>query len=648
MDKGVRELPTAERDLSTVILDAIGAPLVVLDAQGRIVRFNRACESATGFTLHEVSGKHVWELAAPEDAGALQVLFTSLGADQVSCRVECRWRTKGGGQWPLVWSIAAVKGASGAVEHVVAIGVDVTNQRQAEEERLKNEACLRMLLEGIDECAIFMLDPLGHIATWTAAGEARYGYRADEIIGQHFSVFFPEETAENGDPARLLTTAESEGRCESEGWRVRKDGSWFWAHIILSAQRSQSGRLRGFSVAARDVSARKQAEDAGQLLVSLDYPTTLAGLPTLAVPHLADVCILDMVGDDGTLHRAFAAHANSAMRERALEVAQRYPTGPGGPSAVVRSGRAEIVPRIADAALDGEHLSILHEMGFKSYLCAPLVARSRVLGVMTFLSERLGRCYTADDLCMAEDFTCRAALAIDNARLYDQAQRALRVRDDVLSIVSHDLRNPLGVIRLNTSVLLSASPANGGSERVRKAAERMRRAGEHMNRLISDLLDATRIEASGLSIEKRPHRVGALVKDALELMKPLASPRSLELEARTDTDGTVLCDSERILQVLSNLIGNAIRFTPEGRKVTLSAEVGEQEVRFTVSDEGPGITAVLRRRIFDRFYQAEDAARQGAGLGLFIAKGIVEAHGGRIWVESEPGAGSTFSFTLPC
>jgi signal transduction histidine kinase len=225
------------------------------------------------------------------------------------------------------------------------------------------------------------------------------------------------------------------------------------------------------------------------------------------------------------------------------------------------------------------------------------------------------------------------------------AQRATRAREELVAVVSHDLKTPLATIAMTTGLLLQElAPEQLDA---RKSIERIQRSADRMGRLIRDLLDLAKIEGGHLSIEPQPHEVAGLFTDVLEQLRAQAAAKSLRLEQRISPGAErVICDRERILQVLGNLVGNAVKFTPEGGALTLRADRAEREVVLSVRDTGPGIPEDQLVRIFDRYWQAKETASGGVGLGLSIAKGLVEAHGGRLWVTSEVGHGSTFRFTL--
>ena len=260
------------------------------------------------------------------------------------------------------------------------------------------------------------------------------------------------------------------------------------------------------------------------------------------------------------------------------------------------------------------------------------------------ISDSRGRVHRVVNIL--HDMTDQHRVEKENERLVGQAQDALRAREDLLAIVSHDLRNPLGVVLASTSMLLKSNLPPDKQERARRQVEAIQRAGNRMNRLIRDLLDFASIQAGRLSVSLRPQDVAAMVSEVMDVMEPLASPKGQHLVADVAPDVAIRCDHDRVIQLFSNLVGNAIKFTPDGGTITVRAMPEGGIVRFAVSDTGPGIPAEELAHVFDRYYQAQRRNRDGIGLGLSIARGIVEAHGGRIWAESVEGEGSTFSFTL--
>ncbi|KYG00720.1 histidine kinase, partial [Sorangium cellulosum] len=396
---------------------------------------------------------------------------------------------------------------------------------------------------------------------------------------------------------------------------------------------------------------------------SLNYEATLVRVARLPVPFVADWCMVDIIEREAMLRRAVVVHADPQKSELARLLQGQTPMDsvlPAGVSRVLQTGEAVLCEIAGAPAPDGERAAydgeppvsaseaLLRELGLQRYISVPLVTRGTMLGVLTIASGRDDLPYGVEDRALAEDLGRRAALAIDNARLYESAQRAIRAREELVAVVSHDLKSPLATIVMNTSLLRRKLPSSDEAAELRRPVERIQKSADRMNRLIRDLLDLARLEGGHISVQPVPHDVAVLLGDALELLREEAAEKSLRLELGVELGvERALCDRERILQVIANLVGNAIKFTPAGGEVAIRAEPWGREVRVSVRDTGPGIPEDQRARIFERYWQAKETAHKGTGLGLSIAKALVEVHGGRIWVESKVGEGSTFFFTLP-
>ena len=405
-----------------------------------------------------------------------------------------------------------------------------------------------------------------------------------------------------------------------------------------------------------ETAQRFLSETSKHLAESLDYRTTLGRISRLAVPAIADWCVVDLV-EDGTLRRVSVAHTDPDKESLAYELQKRYPTDPDASTGipnVLRTGRSEWHPEITDAQLsatarDAEHLQILRELGIKSYVIVPMASRTEVFGTIALVTTNSGRRYSEGDVMVAEDLGRRAATAIENARLYTDAQNAIQIRERVLAIVSHDLRNQLGVVSMGANLLSRKASALDGPE-LEKPIETIQRTANSMQHLVGDLLDMASIQAGRLSFERQPTKIRPILQESCEQLEPMARDKSLSLSADLAVDAIeVLCDRDRILQVLANLLGNAIKFCEAGDAVTLRAEARDGDVLIAVSDTGPGIPRDELQSIFEayRTIERQGQGKSGTGLGLYITKGIVQRHGGHIWVESELGVGTTFFFTLP-
>ncbi len=288
------------------------------------------------------------------------------------------------------------------------------------------------------------------------------------------------------------------------------------------------------------------------------------------------------------------------------------------------------------------------EQGTAGRLSAPLLGRSGWrLGIIELWGKKDGD-FTESDQAILTQLAQMCSVALQNARLYKSAQDATRARDDLVAIVSHDLRNPVHTIHMAASFLLETAPPTDRRLTSRRQLEVIQRAATRANRLIQDLLDVAKIQAGGLVVDSKPVNAANLVQEAIDGAMPLATAADIRITRSVeDPEREVMCDRDRVLQVFANLIGNAIKFTPRNGEINVGARFDDGEAQFWIQDTGPGIPAENIPYVFDRYWQAKSTAKLGTGLGLSIAKGIVEAHGARIWVESEPGKGARFSFTLP-
>ncbi len=691
-----------------------------------------------------------------------------------------------------------VLGADGQLRYILHQLEDVTQwvQLSAQSESRRMSA---QLTEQVSEYAIFMLDPAGNVMSWNVGAERLKGYKAEEVIGKHFSLFYTRQDVESGKPARELAQATSQGHVEDEGWRVRKDGSRFWANVVITRIQERDGHLAGFAKVTRDLTERKRTEDllrqwkhifehaewgivmggavsrrlemmnpafarmhgytveeltgapltqvfapsaqadlpghlqlvhqlghhvfeaehlrkdgtvfpvlvdatavkdetgrvlyravhvrdlteqkrqearvrstearvirrqkfladVGQALSeSLDLEIVFKKLAELAVPYMADWCVVDLLVEKDELRRIAVAHADPAKEGLTAEFQRRYKRISGSGAGVLRSiktGSALLVSSLTEAQVRGsfepESVDLALLLGMRSYMIVPLQARGRIFGAMSFVAAH--RNFDESDLAFSQEVASRMAVAVDNARLYQEAQKSVRARQDTIAIVSHDLKNPLNAIRLNSQVLRRLmQKLEGIPPELRQKAERLvastERAALQGARLISDLLDFGKMESGTFTVSKSPVDVHGLLQESVETLRPLAAARNITLEDASEAGRfTLCCDHDRVIQVLSNLVGNAIKFTPERGRILVRADSYKGGARFSVSDTGRGIPRAVLPHIFERYWQPEESRRQGAGLGLSIAKGIVEAHGGSIWAESPHGAGTTFFFTLP-
>jgi PAS domain S-box-containing protein len=399
------------------------------------------------------------------------------------------------------------------------------------------------------------------------------------------------------------------------------------------------------------------AEAAAALAVSLDYQETLRGIVRLCVPQIADWCAIDLENEQGTVERLAVAHVDSVKIEKARQLQQRFPPDPSssiGIHHVLRTGAPVLVPEVTDAMLQAlarspEHLAAIRDLGVVSYMCIPLRAHGRTIGVVTFVAGQSGRHYGATDLQFAQDLASRAALAVENARAYDEARRANRVKDEFLATLSHELRTPLNAI-LGYSRMLKSGMVS--TDRLPRAVEIIHKNAASLAKIVEDVLDVSRIISGKLRLKTQPLDLGPILALSIETVQPAADAKGITLRAVMEPGLThVNGDPDRLQQVMWNLLSNAVKFTPSYGTVTVRLEPSDDQVHIGVTDSGVGIAAEILPHIFERFRQGDSRfAREfgGLGLGLAIARHIVEMHGGTIEASSEGlGKGSTFKVTLP-
>ncbi|MDT4896014.1 MAG: hypothetical protein QOH25_1091 [Acidobacteriota bacterium] len=492
------------------------------------------------------------------------------------------------------------------------------------------------------------------------------GLTMEQTEGQGWqSAIHPEDVERS---LKHWTTAIETGEAYEIEYRFRRDSDkTFRWHLGRGAPvRDESGEIVKWFGTAMDIDDRKRAEEALRFIAeasemlasSLDYETTLSNVARLAVPRLADWCVVHIVEEDGSLQQLAAAHMDESKLEMLRELNRRYPSGLDATHSyplVVRTGEPELLPEITDALLvavsrDEGHLELLRHLKLKSTLCVPLMARGRTLGAITFATAESGRTYDSSSLALAEDLAHRAANAVDNARLYQEAQKANRTKEDFLATLSHELRTPLtpiiGWMHMIRGGLLKNEDFDYGLTVVEKNSQAL-------TRLINDLLDMSAILSGKMRIEKLPIPLDVTVREAVETIRPLAEKRSIKLEVQFCEDDQVIIngDRTRLVQIFWNILANAVKFSEDGSRVRITCEAERSAARVTIEDEGQGIAPEFLPHVFERFRQADSSKTRthgGLGIGLALVKSFVETHGGKVTAESAgAGLGSRFTVRLP-
>jgi PAS domain S-box-containing protein len=559
---------------------------------------------------------------------------------------------------------------------------------RSQEELKESESRFRHLVQSVMDYAIFMLDPKGYITSWNEGAKRFKGYDASEIIGKHFSTFYPKDLIDKNHPQYELDVAKHEGRYEEEGWRIRKDGSRFWANVVITAVRNEHGDLVGFAKVTRDLTERKRAEEVRMSVIreqaaleqskresersgilseattilasSLDYGSTLQSLAEFVVHQFCDWCTIAIAKPDRTKDWVATAHRDPQKARLIQELIQYYPESiDEDPEirSVIQNGESRLLRLIDDdflqnAAKDKRHRELLQSLGCRSSVVVPIRARGKILGAIAFVLGDGNRTYSLTELRLAEEVARRAGIAIDNARLYEAAQAAIRTRDEFMSIASHELKTPLTSLKLQLQMLKrSVRPSVAfalSPEKLGKSVDVSLLQLGRLNRLVDDLLDVTRIQAGKLVCDFEEIDVSALVCDLVDRYRENLRSAGCEVFVHVPSHVTVWADQFRLEQVIVNLLSNAGKYGA-GKPVEISvAELPDQRVEIVCRDHGMGIAQDKLGKVFERFERAVEARNiSGLGLGLYISREIIQAHHGSIRVESQEGHGSTFIIELP-
>ncbi|MEA5623906.1 ATP-binding protein [Nostoc sp. UHCC 0251] len=455
----------------------------------------------------------------------------------------------------------------------------------------------------------------------------------------------------------VVTVRNQEGKAVALRWLMRD---------ITKRKRLESEREQLFAseqtarIAAQAAQRRSNflAEASRVLASSLDYRTTLTSVAQLAVPILADWCIVDVVENNSAVFNNPVIAASEPQKEALIrKLRERYPIpvdADYGPAKVLRTGKSELATTILESSLqknasDEEHIVLLHQLQLKSQMIVPLLVRERKLGTIVFASAQPGRYYNLVDLAMAEELAQRAAFAIENAQLYRQAQEANRLKDEFLAIVSHELRTPLNSMLGWVQIIRNRKLDEAITS---KALATIERNAQLQRKLIEDILDISRIIQGKIRLNIRKVDLVHVINAAIEAVHPTSEIKDLQIESNLNSSvGEVMGDAERLQQVVWNLLSNAVKFTPSGGRVEVRLKQVNSNAQITVSDTGKGISGDFLPYIFERFRQADSTttrAEGGLGLGLSIVRYLVEMHSGTVYAASEgEGRGATFTVLLP-
>jgi PAS domain S-box-containing protein len=492
-------------------------------------------------------------------------------------------------------------------------------------ERVRDiEQRFQLVVESIKDYAIFMLDTAGRVATWNSGARLMKGYAAEEVIGKYNSIFYTPEDRAVDKTQVLLDTAVAEGRVEDEGWRVRKDGSRFWADVVITALRDRQGQLEGFVKVTRDLTARRQAEqklrESEQSLAATLYSI---GDAVLSADELACITRINPVAErlTGWTEEEAIGHP----LEEVFNIINEH-TRQKAPNPVTRVLREGIVVGL------GNHTALIARDGTERPIAdsgAPI---------------RDAQGATRGAVLVFRDVTAERRAEKERVRLA-QAQEAVRLRDEFLSIASHELKTPLTALQLQLrSVREEVAPHD---ERLTQKLDRARKMGDRLANLIDALLDVSRIATGRLKLNLEPFDFGEAVRDVTDRLRPSADEARCPLSVTVSASIEGRWDRLRIEQVLANLISNSIKYAA-GTPIEVAAAVDGSFVVLDVRDKGPGIPETDLPRIFERFERSASTRHYGGmGLGLYVTRQIVEAHGGSIAAQNLAAGGVRFTVRIP-
>lgn len=679
--QSVTHAVTGDSLLTTIMQEVRDYCLILLDPEGRITSWNQGAEITFGISADQAVGRPVDIIftAADRAAGvARNELDTALRQGRAE---DTRWLAgRSGGHIYFEGSITALRDSDGTHAGYLKIGRDITAEYGAIEALKSEEERYRLLVESAADYAIYMLDASARVSSWNSGAERIKQYSAEEVIGRPYETFFTEQDVRDGVPTSLLARADQEGRVQQEGIRVRKDGSQYMADAVITALRHDDGTTRGYSVVTRDVTERKAAERerlelertsrqnleqvneqlrrrareerefrqlASALTGALDVNDVLLEITSRVtdVARADGVYVEQITSANGTV--TIVATAGRGTPQRGITVPY-----PGSLTEEILEGRNPVI--LASMQQFGREMApyLTESCGDCQILVVPLTADREPLGALVLLnSGDSGRSFSESDIERARTLGDLASLALRRVRMIEQetsareaAEKAVHARDEILGVVTHDLRNPLTRILLTLQLLRAEELPDSARAHIGDVEQ----ASKQMQRLIEDLLDSARIESGRLSVRMQLVPAREIAEQAAREHREMAAARGQRLKVEIEDDLPEICvDRGRMLQVFGNLLGNAVKFTPEGGEIEFTARREMQHVVFTISDSGPGIPPSDLPHVFERYWQAKKTAHLGAGLGLTIVKGIVDAHRGNVTVTNGPLGGAEFVVQLP-
>jgi PAS domain S-box-containing protein len=656
--KKIQEASLANEEKFHQLFEQASDGIFVADLNGRYTNVNTAGCQMLGYSKEELLGKTIMDLLRDEDIPRLREQKEFLLQPGHSRLNEWFLKRKDGTLIPT--EISAKILPNGQWQAFVR---DISERKKTQEILINSEQKFRGLLEQYQD-AIIIVDKHGVIEFVNNQFKSKFGYEPREVIGKPLEELMPERFRMKHVGHRMKYMAHPASRPMGLGldlYARRKDGSEFPVDISLVPFEADKGMV--FTAFIRDLSDRKRYEAQQKFLAeisvllseSIDLDTRLTSIAKLCIPFLADMCLLFIEEKNKLVPKTYLHREMSLQQDLealAADLFSKPEISPYKAGTVSESINPLLIENATDSFLHAVTTSQEQFDHFKhlrpvSILFVPLVARGKITGVLVLIMSSSGRKFSEEDISFIKLVGYRIGLSIDNMNLFRAAQQATREREDVLSIVSHDLRNPLSVIKSGSQMINTLARAQD-FESLTKLIMTLTESSGFMERLINDLLDFSKIQQGMLPVKLQQVSVRKIIDDVIRSAMSKASEKFIELSTKVpDPDFNLVCDPHRIKQVLNNLVGNAIKFTPNRGKISVVVKEQEDTLEFSVSDAGPGISEKDLPHLFERFWQEKKTAHLGTGLGLFIAKGIVDAHKGTIGVKSKVGHGSDFHFAIP-
>ncbi len=650
-----------QREVLRATLASIGDGVITTDHGCQVTFLNAVAEWLTGWTLAEAEGQpleKIFHIINEKTRQKAENPCTKVFRDGVVVGLANHTLLigKNGHECPIDDSAAPIRDRDGRIFGAVLVFRDATKERRAADARERLAAIVEYSSD-----AIIGENVDGVITTWNEGAQHLFGYSAAEAIGKSIQLIVPPELRQQvADEAARIRRGEKTDYIDTV--RQHKDGRRIDVSTHISPIRDNEGEVVGAAKVAHDISERRRAERVSQFLAGVtaelatlvDYQSTMQRVARLAVPFFADWCIVDMLDSQGQIRHVAHAHADPGKEPLLKELVERVPLDWNSPALSVQALRAsqpqmlmEIPPALLNTIAPApQQRKLIEDLAPRSACSAPIIIRGTPVGSLNFVTAESGRRYSPADCDLAAELARRAAVAIENAQLYQEVKEAQRQKDDFLAMLAHELRNPISAIQFANELAKVDGAARAESNEV------IDRQVSNLSRLIEDLLDVSRITRDKIELRREYVDAATIVRRAVATAEPLIKSRKHTLTVETGHEPLPLfVDPTRAEQILVNLLTNAAKYTPEGGQIAVQAQAADGSVVLRVKDTGLGIPPAMLPRVFELFTQLDpslDRAQGGLGIGLTVVRKLVELHGGSVSVASEgPGKGSEFTVRLP-